>query len=158
MFLSLSQITSHPSFRTSSINPVFVLHCINKMLRSCNLLRQNVLNFGIKRIDVVFKRTLANIAFHCIKNFILNALILRLNWVIKKYILTLNTKVKRLSPIASLLFSLCKQSTSVVELPFYEQWWFHQISIYTTKWCLLSISGQIVIEIKVFHFNLPTCF
>lgn len=39
------------------------------MLRSCNLLRQNVLNFGIKRIDVVFKRTLANIAFHCNKIF-----------------------------------------------------------------------------------------
>lgn len=33
------------------------------------LLRQNVQNFGIKRIDVVFKRILANIAFHCNKIF-----------------------------------------------------------------------------------------
>lgn len=47
----------------------FFFHCINKMLRSCNLLRQNVLNFGIKRIDVVYKRTLTNIAFHCNKIF-----------------------------------------------------------------------------------------
>lgn len=76
------------------------------------------------------------------------------HWL-KKYILSFNTKVKHLSAIASLLFSLCEQSTSVVALPFHQQWWFHQILIYTTRECLLSIYGKIVIE--RFFFFISIC-
>lgn len=79
------------------------------------------------------------------------------HWL-KKYILSFNTKVKHLSAIASLLFSLCEQSTSVVALPFHQQWWFHQILIYTTRECLLSIYGKIVIERFFFSFQFAKVF